>query len=297
LASKGFCPPPQDETEAAEREHLGCAYCGTGIYADRATPSPAQAGPEDTDDVWPIVNVTVGEDGQIESAKLYAPGLPPGNHDVYPVRVPYMDEHTEAWLAVAKALQEVMPGYLDGSGNGIECAVKAIRQLATPSPGKAPEPVAWFLSGPNGCTTVYSRDRIEPNIKALAVTSGDDSDDYTATPLYVHPASPGKAPEPVAWLAEHEDDSKDFVNFYEAVARQEAEESGAVRVLPLYASPGKAEAEDAARYRWLRENYLAADFDWQGECVLVFKWPASLSVSADCDATIDAAIQQERDKQ
>jgi len=52
--------------------------------------------------------------------------------------------------------------------------------------------------------------------------------------------SPGKALEPVAWLAEHEDDSKDFVNFYEAVARQEAEESGAVRVLPLYALPGKA---------------------------------------------------------
>lgn len=69
----------------------------------RPTPSPTQAGPEDVDDVWPIVNVTVNEDGQIESAKLYAPGLPPGNHDVYPVRVPYMDEHTEAWLAVAKA--------------------------------------------------------------------------------------------------------------------------------------------------------------------------------------------------
>ncbi|WP_244789292.1 hypothetical protein [Cupriavidus pauculus] len=26
------CPPPADETEAAEREHLGCVHCGTGIY-------------------------------------------------------------------------------------------------------------------------------------------------------------------------------------------------------------------------------------------------------------------------
>lgn len=26
------CPPPADDAEAQEREHLGCAYCGTGIY-------------------------------------------------------------------------------------------------------------------------------------------------------------------------------------------------------------------------------------------------------------------------
>jgi len=26
------CPPPVDDAEAQEREHLGCAYCGTGIY-------------------------------------------------------------------------------------------------------------------------------------------------------------------------------------------------------------------------------------------------------------------------
>jgi hypothetical protein len=121
---------------------IGCERCAIArrdaqSWNRRATPSPSQAGPEDVDDVWPIVNVTVDEDGKVTEAKLYAPGLPPGNHDVYPVRVPYMDEHTEAWLAVAKVLQEVAPGYLDGSGNGIECAVKAIRRLATPSPGKA----------------------------------------------------------------------------------------------------------------------------------------------------------------
>jgi hypothetical protein len=34
------CPAPADETEAAERKHLGCAHCSTGIYAT-AEPAPA----------------------------------------------------------------------------------------------------------------------------------------------------------------------------------------------------------------------------------------------------------------
>jgi hypothetical protein len=37
----------------------------------------------------------------------------------------------------------------------------------------------------------------------------------------------------VAWIAEHENDELDFVNFHEEVARQQAEESGALRVRPL----------------------------------------------------------------
>jgi hypothetical protein len=90
--------------------------------------------------------------------------------------------------------------------------------------------------------------------------------------------------------AEHEDDSKDFVNFYEAVARQEAEESGAVRVLPLYASPGKAEAEDAARYRWLAENAIVETAQWRNDG----RDPAS--TKHVLDRAIDAAIQQKRDK-
>lgn len=49
---------------------------------------------------------------------------------------------------------------------------------------------------------------------------------------------------------------------------------------------------NAARYEFLRDRLLAADFDWQesGESVLVFSWPDA-PVSADCDATIDAGIQ------
>jgi hypothetical protein len=33
------CQPPLDATEAAERQHMGCAHCGTGIYAQKS-PEP-----------------------------------------------------------------------------------------------------------------------------------------------------------------------------------------------------------------------------------------------------------------
>lgn len=94
-------------------------------------------------EIWPIVNIDVDEAGNITNAKLYSPGLPAGNHDVYPVRVPYMDEHTEAWLTVSKTLEEVRPGFmLQGGMNGIECAVAAIRSLATLPAGV---PDGWKL--------------------------------------------------------------------------------------------------------------------------------------------------------
>ena len=50
--------------------------------------------------------------------------------------------------------------------------------------------------------------------------------------------------------------------------------------------------KDADRYRWLRDRYAAADFQWgeHRECVLVFEWPEECSVSGNCDATIDAAM-------
>lgn len=112
----------------------------------------------DTDNVWPIVNVTVSESGEVTAAKLYAPGLPAGNHDVYPVRVPYMDEHTEAWMAVSKALKEVAPDYLDGSGNGIECAVKAIQRLAAQHHVKPPEQI----SGVGGKPTEQQAEPSDP---------------------------------------------------------------------------------------------------------------------------------------
>ena len=53
-----------------------------------------------------------------------------------------------------------------------------------------------------------------------------------------------------------------------------------------------AAANDAERYRWLRERLMAADFDWQvsGECALIFSWPKDCAVSGNCDATIDGAM-------
>jgi hypothetical protein len=49
---------------------------------------------------------------------------------------------------------------------------------------------------------------------------------------------------------------------------------------------------DAKRYRWLAARLLAADFDYNGDGVqaLVFELPVGCAVSADCNATIDAAM-------
>lgn len=81
-------------------------------------------------DIWPCVNIDVDASGKITNAKLYSPGLPAGNHDVYPVRVPYMDEHTEAWLACVAELRKHLPEFMHlRDMNGIECAVAAIREL------------------------------------------------------------------------------------------------------------------------------------------------------------------------
>lgn len=68
----------------------------------------------------------------------------------------------------------------------------------------------------------------------------------------------------------------------------------AARALLSRAAQVQADAGDAARYRWLKAQYLAADFDWQGESVLVFKFPRDAAVSADCDDTIRAAMSREQ---
>lgn len=52
--------------------------------------------------------------------------------------------------------------------------------------------------------------------------------------------------------------------------------------------------DDAARFRWLADRLLSVDFDWQdsGECVLVFRYPAWGSVSADARKTIDSGMRE-----
>ncbi|GAO73339.1 hypothetical protein [Comamonas sp. E6] len=98
-------------------------------------------------DIWPCVNIDVDASGKITNAKLYSPGLPAGNHDVYPVRVPYMDEHTEAWRACVDELEKAVPGFMSlGNMNGIECAVAAIRGLSERAKHQelaAAEQAAW----------------------------------------------------------------------------------------------------------------------------------------------------------
>lgn len=51
--------------------------------------------------------------------------------------------------------------------------------------------------------------------------------------------------------------------------------------------------KDAERYRWLRQRMVGASFDWddEGMVVLAFEMPAGLSIGADCDKNIDAALQ------
>jgi|SRR6185312_3793459 len=58
-----------------------------------------------------------------------------------------------------------------------------------------------------------------------------------------------------------------------------------------------ADAEDAARYRWLRPRLLTADFEYgdDSETVLVFLIPTTMAVSANLDKSIDAARAAEGD--
>jgi hypothetical protein len=49
---------------------------------------------------------------------------------------------------------------------------------------------------------------------------------------------------------------------------------------------------DAARYRWLKERLLGADFDWNesGVTVLAFEFPRNIGIGGNCDKNIDAAM-------
>lgn len=50
------------------------------------------------------------------------------------------------------------------------------------------------------------------------------------------------------------------------------------------------DALNAARWRWLAPRLIAADFDWQGQCVLVFDWPRTVGVGGSCAQNVDAAM-------
>lgn len=132
---------------------------------------------EPEDDIWPCVNIDVDDDGNITNAKFYAPGFPAGNHDAYPVRVPYMDEHTEAWRACVNELEKHVPGFMCLSNmNGIECAVAAIRLLSERAKNKEPsaaEQAAWHAGLDEG--------RAQAAPAALAVPDGRSDFEAWAT--------------------------------------------------------------------------------------------------------------------
>jgi hypothetical protein len=79
--------------------------------------------------------------------------------------------------------------------------------------------------------------------------------------------------------------------------RRDAEEGKAVRgemADELLATGGQAQADalDAARYRWLRNQMLGVDFDWcgNGNTALVFEVPDGCAYGRNCDQNIDAAV-------
>lgn len=123
-----------------DREHL-LAFGRAAFEAGRTTAEQGQHQvAEPAEDIWPCINLDVDEHGAVTNAKLYTPGLPAGNHDVYPVRAPYMDEHTEAWLTCVKELEKFDPTFLNHEGmNGIECAAFVIRELV----GRAQDAARW----------------------------------------------------------------------------------------------------------------------------------------------------------
>ncbi|VUZ28989.1 Uncharacterised protein [uncultured Comamonas sp.] len=61
---------------------------------------------------------------------------------------------------------------------------------------------------------------------------------------------------------------------------------------PNFTPQEPADARDAARYRWLRNQMLGVDFDWcrNGITALVFEVPDGCAYGRNCDQSIDAAI-------
>ena len=51
---------------------------------------------------------------------------------------------------------------------------------------------------------------------------------------------------------------------------------------------------EALRYRWMKQHYIAADFEWYGKTILAIQFEGV--VSSDLDSTIDAALELDRQK-
>ena len=56
------------------------------------------------------------------------------------------------------------------------------------------------------------------------------------------------------------------------------------------------DALDARRYRWLRDRFSGADFDWNrsGVCMLLAQAPNDIQVWGSLDLTVDAALARDK---
>ena len=235
-------------------------------------------------EVWPCVNIDVDESGNVTNAKLYSPGLPAGNHDVYPVRVPYIDEHSEAWLACAAELEKASPGFMSlGNMNGIECAVAAIRDLAARAAlaaTPAAAPAGWKLVP------------IEPTSEMLESAGAADRDGTPATYKTLYMAMVGAALNPP-----HACDTPRYCNSVQrCTAMDEQRAAAAPVVLPepgawsesLAALVAQVDAGSTADYRALQEHRvmrsaraLLAQAATTGVAAPASLGPALYSIDAD----------------
>jgi len=128
----------------------------------------------------------------------------------------------------------------------------------------------------------------------LGETSALDNQTPLATP------SPGKAPEPVAWRHEIVEPTGQHLTLYSASADNpwshwlgQYRDECRYTAMPLYASPGKADAEDAARYRRIRNGPHS---DRHGDVyAMVFMPDGDEPIhGAKLDSIIDAAIKWDK---
>lgn len=79
----------------------------------------------------------------------------------------------------------------------------------------------------------------------------------------------------------------------EATVQETARELGCEPDNELMLEAAHGLKTDAERYRWLRDRLMACDWDYMatGDTALIFTVPPELTVSADCDATVDSAMR------
>ncbi|MDF3019349.1 MAG: hypothetical protein K0Q92_652 [Steroidobacteraceae bacterium] len=102
--------------------------------------------------------------------------------------------------------------------------------------------------------------------------------------------------EPVAY--QYQDREGKWYPFMDERHYENTVAEGSWPIRALYTEPVASAADeltDAQRYRWLRARLVGIDFDWNenGFTALCFRMPNGIAGSADCDETIDAAMQKD----